>query len=545
MRRYLVLIALMALFTCGAEGALAQDAATDTDRIQSLVQPSIVYLETTYSAQIKDVNPQYRGTRFGGIQFGGEEVSSGGRCTGFFVNPDGWVATAGHCVLVDETNKQWLIDAAGEKAWEDGEFNEDVSIEEAIEYAREYFRTAGRVKTSFVVAYPTTSTTISSEEAVEARLVGYRSFDKGDVGLLKFETRGIDMPGLEMSTDTEPVRVGTPIVAVGFPGNVDDIADQDYNPSFKGGEISSLKTIGGGQVALYEHDASVSGGMSGGPVVDEDGRVIGVTSRGTSSIAEGFDFAAPVAVLAEILGGKVENDVGDVGRVYREGVEALYEEDRSTALESFDETLKYPGNPVLALSATLRQRAEALPEEGFPWWGYVLIVLALLALAGGAVFVLRRRSAATVSVTPALAGMPSATPAPVPASLPSSPRPELNTVTGDDKPVLVVVGPRGETAVRHVLAGEMTIGREGADILLADEQVSRQHAKVHVSDGHVEVSDLGSSNGTEVNGQRITETVRVLHGDTIKLGGTALRVELPASMRGPGPSSATVIAPRE
>jgi pSer/pThr/pTyr-binding forkhead associated (FHA) protein len=106
----------------------------------------------------------------------------------------------------------------------------------------------------------------------------------------------------------------------------------------------------------------------------------------------------------------------------------------------------------------------------------------------------------------------------------------------------VVVGERGETAVRFELEGEKVIGREATDILLDDEQVSRRHALIRVDDGRVEIADLQSANGTEVNGERITDTVTLAHGDAIKVGKTTLRLELPASMRGPGPADATVIA---
>ena len=106
---------------------------------------------------------------------------------------------------------------------------------------------------------------------------------------------------------------------------------------------------------------------------------------------------------------------------------------------------------------------------------------------------------------------------------------------------MLVVGPRGETAVRHALDGEMLVGREAVDILLADEQVSRKHAQLTVKDdGRVELADLGSANGTEVNGKRINGPVTLKHGDTITLGSTELKVELPKA-RGAIPSGETVI----
>ncbi len=66
------------------------------------------------------------------------------------------------------------------------------------------------------------------------------------------------------------------------------------------------------------------------------------------------------------------------------------------------------------------------------------------------------------------------------------------------------------------------IGRgPGATLRLADVSVSRCHAELrHVDDGWM-VRDLGSMNGTEVNGSRITTPVRVRPGDRIRFGAVA------------------------
>jgi len=66
--------------------------------------------------------------------------------------------------------------------------------------------------------------------------------------------------------------------------------------------------------------------------------------------------------------------------------------------------------------------------------------------------------------------------------------------------------------------GTTTIGREkDNDIQLMVEDVSRYHAKIHNMPGAVEVEDLGSSNGTYVNGQRV-ETAALVTGSQVKLG---------------------------
>lgn len=68
----------------------------------------------------------------------------------------------------------------------------------------------------------------------------------------------------------------------------------------------------------------------------------------------------------------------------------------------------------------------------------------------------------------------------------------------------------------------VTIGREEGNLLrLNDERVSRYHAKVQVDDGDMILTDLGSTNGTRVNGQ-VVEIRRLRIGDRITLGRSVL-----------------------
>jgi pSer/pThr/pTyr-binding forkhead associated (FHA) protein len=78
----------------------------------------------------------------------------------------------------------------------------------------------------------------------------------------------------------------------------------------------------------------------------------------------------------------------------------------------------------------------------------------------------------------------------------------------------------GADAGRMVaVAGTVTIGRgRDADLVLADELVSRRHAQVTLDGPGAVVEDLGSRNGTYVNGERIHGPVRLEPGDQLQLG---------------------------
>ncbi len=62
---------------------------------------------------------------------------------------------------------------------------------------------------------------------------------------------------------------------------------------------------------------------------------------------------------------------------------------------------------------------------------------------------------------------------------------------------------------------------------VTDVRVSRRHARVQLGSEGPEIQDLGSTNGTSVNGRRITAPQRLALGDRIGVGDTELVVELP------------------
>jgi len=90
----------------------------------------------------------------------------------------------------------------------------------------------------------------------------------------------------------------------------------------------------------------------------------------------------------------------------------------------------------------------------------------------------------------------------------------------------IVDGPKALKGISVPVAGPVMIGRSpGADIVIADTFVSTQHARVApLSDSSVVVEDLGSTNGTVVNGSRITAPTELRQGDEILLGTVRLKV---------------------
>jgi hypothetical protein len=77
----------------------------------------------------------------------------------------------------------------------------------------------------------------------------------------------------------------------------------------------------------------------------------------------------------------------------------------------------------------------------------------------------------------------------------------------------------------HPVEDGMTIGRTDGDVLLPDPQVSRRHAQLRFADGKPVIEDLGSTNGTYVNGEQLTEPRQLEVGDLVRCGAVALRLK--------------------
>ena len=96
----------------------------------------------------------------------------------------------------------------------------------------------------------------------------------------------------------------------------------------------------------------------------------------------------------------------------------------------------------------------------------------------------------------------------------------------------VVSGPAAGRTVD--IEGEIVIGREDTDFEIDDPELSRRHAVVRRFNNRLQVEDLGSTNGTFVDGTRIAEPTLLGGGAQIKIGTTVLAVEgvLPVSEAG-------------
>lgn len=91
--------------------------------------------------------------------------------------------------------------------------------------------------------------------------------------------------------------------------------------------------------------------------------------------------------------------------------------------------------------------------------------------------------------------------------------------------IAVEKGPKELRGVQIAVHGPVIVGRNpGADIVIGAGYVSGRHARFTLMGQNLFIEDLGSTNGTVVNGQRIFEPCALRNKDVVTIGDVAIRV---------------------
>jgi len=327
-------VALLATAFLGVGSAQAAPDAVDRppvnaiERAATLARPAVVRLAMAYSVVVVDGK--------GKVLNGGKPYEGGGSCTGFGVNSAGYVATAGHCVDLKDTSgiggilleqvAQQLVAA-----------NPALTLDALLADAQKWTirgATPGAPPVQ-VAVYVGADEMAGRPQEHLATIVGSRPLEKGDVALLKIDVT--DLPTLPLATDAD-VTIGQDVLSVGFPGSVDTTVDASLEPSNKDGRISSKKTKGG--VPFYETSAAIAQGMSGGPTVDLQGRVVGINSWGPAVETAAIKFLATSSTLAAFLSEKgVRPEPGRVDVMFGAAYESYLAGRYTAAIAELDRLL--------------------------------------------------------------------------------------------------------------------------------------------------------------------------------------------------------------
>ena len=214
-------------------------------------------------------------------------------CTGWFASDKGHVATAGHCLEEDELIGEAMLDSVMAGS---GLTAEDLDVM-GVRWTHRVDDKRARVgQPSGVEGGP-----LSGDEPIVAEIIGFQGFDDGDNGLLKIANMD-GTPALPIAG--ERPEIGEEVTAIGFPGEVSAVTDvKRQSSSYKGGEVSSHGVSLNG-APITEIDASVSGGMSGGPTLNEAGEVIGMNSFKAVGESDTSNFVTDTETMRTFLEGE-------------------------------------------------------------------------------------------------------------------------------------------------------------------------------------------------------------------------------------------------
>ncbi len=92
---------------------------------------------------------------------------------------------------------------------------------------------------------------------------------------------------------------------------------------------------------------------------------------------------------------------------------------------------------------------------------------------------------------------------------------------------LVVIEPKERRGATFAIGAAISVGRETDNTIVIsdDSYISGHHARIWLADDRVLVDDLGSKNGTYLNGARIVQQRTVHTGDRIQIGYTVLEAQ--------------------
>jgi len=103
----------------------------------------------------------------------------------------------------------------------------------------------------------------------------------------------------------------------------------------------------------------------------------------------------------------------------------------------------------------------------------------------------------------------------------TGPNQALHLPAGKRLSIAILEGPDAGSVYR-IDKPRITIGRANADLTLNDSEASRQHAAIEIRDAFVTITDLGSTNGTLIGGEKIADPVELSDKSEFQVGTTTL-----------------------
>jgi serine protease Do len=337
--------------------------------------------------------------------------------SGFSITPDGYIVTNAHVVAPKEEDLKaaFLLESLRKESGDSAaDLGDGLTQSQATKLANAMVRwataqaTLANFKKKITVYGSSGSGSSSPSKSRTARLVDSgQQFPGKDVAVIKVQAR--NMATVPIGDDTT-LNAGDRLFVLGFPGpaTFDPVLSKDSQkePTLTQGVLSAKKQVKGG-FTILQTDAGMTHGNSGGPVLDEQGRVVGVATVGsvdpnTGREVAGLNFAVPASIVKDLLGhANVTATEGQATRLYREALDAFDKQWYKPTVPLFEQVKALdPGHPLVTKllndsRTAIREGRDRTPLEilGLPVlvFGSLAAVVVVGVVGGGTRLLVSRR----------------------------------------------------------------------------------------------------------------------------------------------------------
>ncbi|MCI6652737.1 MAG: trypsin-like peptidase domain-containing protein [Ruminococcus sp.] len=392
---------------------------------------------------------------------------------------------------------------------------------------------------------------VPGNTAIEASVI--KTFDAFDVSVVKIKESYTSE--LAVLGDSAPYTSTAEVFALGFPAVKERLQTVQYNNqdnvTVSKGTVESVETkslFGNTTAELIAHSAKITSGNSGGPLVNSKGEVIGINAYADRLTGQ-YYYAISINQVKEQLekfqydyqsssGSVIDSDDNEGAEV--EPTEA---ESETTEVATVPTVATAPVNDEADSSTDLTQ---IIIIAAIAVLVIVLVIVVIIIILNSK----KKKSPVPVQAKPTTQSPVVNRPVPpVGQSVPPTPQPFAPRTMGGSQTVMNNDG-AGETSVLNEGAGETTvlgyqatggslvrksngdrvvinkpefvIGKERRRVdycISNNNSISRTHARIRVRAGKCYISDLGATNFTFVNGNKLVpnQEVALNKGDIVKL----------------------------
>ena len=511
-----------------AAPALAQEVPSSGQKLALYTKPAVVRIYGAWIATFRFNNRNW-------------PEAIGGTGSGFFISPDGYVATNAHVVQVIHDGEDKAKELLAQEVIKDIVTTYKADFAKMTQdQARKVLANVemGEVKKLNFVILPN-----GERAAYDIKAYGAPIGEGKDCAVIKIPTK--NAPTLVMG-DSQKVQIQDRVYVIGYPGvaDVSGLLDEksQLEASITDGAISAVKTTADGDQVI-QVSAPITHGNSGGPAVNERGEVVGLATFGNVKEVQGFNFLVASSTLAEFVRqagatpGSSETD-----REWHTALDLFWDARYTAAIEKLQEVESlFPAQveaKKLEDQARDLKRAGKERKSGAIW--LVVAGLAVVVLAAAALVLMRKNKGGAGAAVPRPVGAQPSQPVVQSGQMMGGPMggamaapmggqpivqagggaagarvqiPPTIAVAGSSQPVPKTMFAEGRigslTCTRGKLVGQrftltpegILIGRQPgvAHIVVNDGRASGEHVWLKWEEGKLFAIDQGTTNGTFLN----------------------------------------------